>query len=628
MTVEGAISPEGHPRRRSAAVASARMTAMGEQMEIDEKEEIKSKRSLFKAKKSEDDAYDAGLDSAEEDEESDYDEKPKAKRPPRRVAAPARPGESRPDTLGILRIFIAFSGIDPWTPAAPTRLVGPRRDLSDRRALLRASARASVSEAPGGRHDGAVFARSEAGFPPAASPPRAPPFHFHLEQEGKPKTADVDTRHRGQCRSRRTSPRSATSRACSPTWSRSAGPAASSRRSAARSAWRRCAPARRCPLLALDKIAALRRAARIQAQRGARLLVRDRAVQAGVHRAQLRAAHPLPRHPRARRGQATTAYGALVDVPLLLRHPRRGHLVRGLLQPQQRAKKIDQKGESDRRPSGMMVWVEKKQPPIVILENVCGAPWDEISKGVPGEGYAATYMRVDTKRTTSRTRARASTSLPSWVEPDRRKGELVPSCASGGPRWTPTPRSLADAAGRTRTPSRGGEGREGAVSSPAALKSVEARQPACRSGPAKVKDLERPVVGDAARRSCSTDDPAAQGAADAGPARRRTTSARWSTGRAARAARARALEEALGARLRSRNWEGGACMPDYAWNDWGKAQVDRVLDLMDIDYLLWRALGRTAAQDARVEPLPERRSTTASGAAGSAPASPRPWCRS
>ena len=26
-------------------------------------------------------------------------------------------------------------------------------------------------------------------------------------------------------------------------------------------------------------------------------------------------------------------------------------------------------------------------------------------------------------------------------------------------------------------------------------------------------------------------------------------------------------------------------MPDYAWNDWGKAQTDRVLDLMDIDYL-------------------------------------------
>ena len=91
MAVDGAVSPRGTPRRRSAAVASARMTAMGEQMEIDEKEEIKSKRSLFKAKKSEDDAYDAGLDSAEEDEESDYDEKPKAKRPPRPRSGPGTP---------------------------------------------------------------------------------------------------------------------------------------------------------------------------------------------------------------------------------------------------------------------------------------------------------------------------------------------------------------------------------------------------------------------------------------------------------------------------------------------------------------------------------------------------------
>ena len=44
------------------------------------------------------------------------------------------------------------------------------------------------------------------------------------------------------------------------------------------------------------------------------------------------------------------------------------------------------------------------------------------------------------------------------------------------------------------------------------------------------------------------------------------------------------LEEGLGQRRPFTHWDRDA-LPDYAWNDWGKAQTDRVLDLMDIDYL-------------------------------------------
>ena len=37
--------------------------------------------------------------------------------------------------------------------------------------------------------------------------------------------------------------------------------------------------------------------------------------------------------------------------------------------------------------------------------------------------------------------------------------------------------------------------------------------------------------------------------------------------------------------------DGGACqLPDYAWNDWGNSQTERVLDLIDIDYLREAAL--------------------------------------
>ncbi len=74
--------------------------------------------------------------------------------------------------------------------------------------------------------------------------------------------------------------------------------------------------------------------------------------------------------------QATTAYGALVDVP--------GHcdmLIAGTscvdysnLNNEQ--KEITEQGESGQTFRGMMTWVQRKQPPVVILENVCGAPWE------------------------------------------------------------------------------------------------------------------------------------------------------------------------------------------------------------------------------------------------------------
>ena len=34
------------------------------------------------------------------------------------------------------------------------------------------------------------------------------------------------------------------------------------------------------------------------------------------------------------------------------------------------------------------------------------------------------------------------------------------------------------------------------------------------------------------------------------------------------------------------SWIGGFCkLPDFAWNDWGVGQVERVWDLMDISLL-------------------------------------------
>ena len=46
-----------------------------------------------------------------------------------------------------------------------------------------------------------------------------------------------------------------------------------------------------------------------------------------------------------------------------------------------------------------MDWVKHAQPPIVILENVSGAPWDKKVKIFEEElGYHADFIRLDTKQ--------------------------------------------------------------------------------------------------------------------------------------------------------------------------------------------------------------------------------------
>jgi site-specific DNA-cytosine methylase len=98
--------------------------------------------------------------------------------------------------------------------------------------------------------------------------------------------------------------------------------------------------------------------------------------------------------------QAFTAYGALVDVPntpglvdLLIA----GTSCVDYSNLNNSKKEIEQAGESGQTFFGMMKWIEKAQPPIVIIENVSGAPWDKKVAEFEKRGYAATFQRLDTK---------------------------------------------------------------------------------------------------------------------------------------------------------------------------------------------------------------------------------------
>ena len=58
----------------------------------------------------------------------------------------------------------------------------------------------------------------------------------------------------------------------------------------------------------------------------------------------------------------------------------------------------DGRGESTRTYRGMLRYVVKHRPKIVILENVSGAPWKHMCNDFHGIGYDSSFTRADTKK--------------------------------------------------------------------------------------------------------------------------------------------------------------------------------------------------------------------------------------
>ena len=214
--------------------------------------------------------------------------------------------------------------------------------------------------------------------------------------------------------------------------------------------------------------------------------------------------------------EATTAYGAKVPVPGDCDMLVAGTSCVDYSNLNNEKKDLEASGESGQTFRGMMKWVEKFQPPIVILENVCGAPWDKVKKAFEDKGYEADYQRVDTKfHYIPHTRTRV------YLFATLAKGKGVTS------KWL-----------------------------------------------AMVKSLERPSSSVLEAFLLPSDDPRVHNArrALAAPAAERgRTRTDWSRCES-RHQRAR-LEENLGQKRPLTGWEeGGRCsLPDYAWKDWGKA---------------------------------------------------------
>jgi C-5 cytosine-specific DNA methylase len=98
--------------------------------------------------------------------------------------------------------------------------------------------------------------------------------------------------------------------------------------------------------------------------------------------------------------KACTAFGALIDVPntpgcvdILVA----GTSCVDYSNLNNKKKAMEDLGESGQTFQGMMNWVKKAQPAMVIIENVRGAPWDAKVKLMESLGYAAVWMHVDSK---------------------------------------------------------------------------------------------------------------------------------------------------------------------------------------------------------------------------------------
>ncbi|KAF8967596.1 hypothetical protein BDZ97DRAFT_1903203 [Flammula alnicola] len=232
--------------------------------------------------------------------------------------------------------------------------------------------------------------------------------------------------------------------------------------------------------------------------------------------------------------EAHTAYGSLAAVPGDVDILIAGTSCVDYSNLNTQKQDIDANGESGRTFRGMMSWVTNHRPPLVILENVCSAPWERVKEYFEKNGYSAEFCRVDTKAYyIPHTRTRV------YLVAVNKKGSGIPKTWK---EWVTS----------------------------------KLKRPASSTLDAFLLPSDDPRIHQARQKLVQE----SYGALD-----RRTGRTDW--GRCeSRHQRAR-LEEALGSKRPLTSWdEGGYCkLPDFAWNDWGVGQVERVWDLMDISLL-------------------------------------------
>ena len=90
--------------------------------------------------------------------------------------------------------------------------------------------------------------------------------------------------------------------------------------------------------------------------------------------------------------QAHTAFGSLADVPGDVDILIAGTSCKDFSMLNNKRKNLEAKGTSGSTFYGMYHWVKRHRPPLVILENVCNAPWGEVVQKLSEIDYDAEHL--------------------------------------------------------------------------------------------------------------------------------------------------------------------------------------------------------------------------------------------
>ncbi|KAI9888334.1 MAG: hypothetical protein M1814_000564 [Vezdaea aestivalis] len=249
---------------------------------------------------------------------------------------------------------------------------------------------------------------------------------------------------------------------------------------------------------------------------------------------------------KAKRGMATDAYGAVHEIPdgpvdLLVAGP--SCIDYSKLNLKAINTMQEKTGESARTAHSVLQYVKDYRPRMIILENVFGAPWGEIVKACRAIGFAATFLKCDSKDYyLPQTRQRGYLfAIDSLAFPTEERESLAKSITD---KWASSMNHHFK-----RPTSASIESFLLPESDPRALRG---REEFCREG------LGEDYLGK------ESDWTACQG--------------RYLDYRS---------EQKLGPRRPMTKWEIGGYFkgPDYMWHAWLRRQVDRIKDTLDISYL-------------------------------------------
>ncbi|KAK4333158.1 hypothetical protein RTBOTA2_001878 [Rhodotorula toruloides] len=248
--------------------------------------------------------------------------------------------------------------------------------------------------------------------------------------------------------------------------------------------------------------------------------------------------------------KARTAYGAFADVPGNADMLVAGTSCIDYSNLNNIKKGITDGGESGRTFFGMYRWVDKHRPKIVILENVCTAPWGDMVKNFAEINYSAEFCRLDTKKYyIPHTRTRVY--LIAFPKEISKSSDPFGGAGALAAKWKELMKI-----------------NERPASSPAEAFLLHSDDP--RIHRARQELSHQRISADGKKRDT----------VDWGRCEVRHSVARQ--------------KEKLGQRRPLTDWQdngGKPTLPDGAWQDWAEAQTERVLDLMDISYLRQAKLG-------------------------------------